>query len=259
MRVFPVFCICLLSFLSGLSSEAAGKNSGIKEIIPADSRQRYQNWKAELLSTEFGRREWNSYANRSDFLLTIEVSGERKYGASTDDFEWDDDGNLVAAKITLGKNLDKGFPDPVYYPVMNSLATYDGLFEVDGDILASTKIMHEIGHVNFTAETNAAIFQQQNKLIASYNTIFLRNGYDVTDPRLVALADELGAKPIEIWEDREYRSEVSAMMYLIQRMEGETFSCSVFNRMRRNIADHARNHNDKFQPIVTSILPGCRN
>jgi len=75
----------------------------------------------------------------------------------------------------------------------------------------------------------------------------------------VALADELGAKPIEIWEAREYNSEVSAMMYLIQRMEGETFSCSVFSRMRRNIADHARNHNDKFQPIVTSSLPGCRN
>ena len=262
MRVFTVFCICLLSFLSVVSAEAVGKRpggAGIKEVIPADSRQRYQNWKDELLSTEFGRREWNAYANRSDFLLTIEVSDERKNGASTDDFEWDDEGNLVAAKITLGKSLDKGFPDPVYYPVMNSLATYDGLFEVDGDILASTKIIHEIGHVNFTAGTDAEIFQQQNKLIASYNNIFLRNGYDVTDPRLVALADELGAKPIEIWEAREYNSEVNAMMYLIQRMKGETFSCSVFSRMRRNIADHARNHNDKFQPIVTSSLPGCRN
>jgi hypothetical protein len=79
---------------------------------------------------------------------------------------WDDDGNLIAATITLGKNLDKGFPDPVYYPVMNSLATYDGLYNVDGDILASTKIIHELGHVNSTAAMNAKLFQRQNKLMA---------------------------------------------------------------------------------------------
>ena len=262
MRVFRVFGISLFSFLLVLPCVAADRKPGefgIKEIIPVDAKQRYQSWKEELLSTEFGREQWNKYASRTDFLLTIEVSDDRKYGAGTDDFEWDDDGNLVAAKITLGKNLDKGFPDPVYYPVMNSLATYDGLFEVDGDILASTKIVHEIGHVNFTAQTNAKIFQRQNKLMASYNNIFLRNGYNTRDPRLVALADELGAKPIEIWEDREYRSEVSAMRYLVERMNGESFSCSVFSRMKRNIADYARNYHDKFDGIVGSGLPACRN
>jgi hypothetical protein len=232
--------------------------SGIKEVIPPDARQRYENWKHELLSTEFGREQWNAYANRNDFLLTIVVSDKRKYGAGTDDFEWDNDGNLVAAKITLGKNLDKGFPDPVYYPVMNSLATYDGLYEVDGDILASTKIIHEIGHVNFTAETNAKVFQLQNRLMASYNNIFLRNGYNTSDPRLVALADELGAKPIEIWEDREYRSEVSAMRYLVERMSHESFSCSLFSRMKKNIAEYAGNYRDKFEEIVTPNEPECR-
>ena len=232
---------------------------GIKEDIPADARQRYQSWKNELLATEFGREQWNAYANRQDFLLTITVSGNRKYGAGTDDFEWDDTGKLIAAKITLGRNLDKGFPDPVYYPVMNSLATYDGLYNIDGDILASTKIIHELGHVNSTAAMNAKVFQRQNKLMASYNTIFLKNGYDINDPRLVALADELGAKPIEIWEDREYNSEVSAMMYLLERMQGESFSCSVFSRMKRNISDYARNFHNKFDQIVGAGAHSCRN
>src|SRR5215210_3506349 len=148
------------------------KQTGIREVIPSDARQRYQSWKDELLSTDFGREQWNSYAARTDFLLTIVVSREWKYGAGTNDFEWDEEGNLVAATITLGKNIDKGFPDPVYYPVMNSLANYDGVHEIDGDILASTKMIHEIGHVNFTAETNAKVFQLQNKLMASYNNIF---------------------------------------------------------------------------------------
>lgn len=235
------------------------EQTGIKEVIPADSRARYQSWKNELLSTEFGREQWNAYANRKDFLLTIVVSSERKYGAGTDDFEWDDNGNLVAAKITLGKSLDKGLPDPVYYPVMNSLATYEGLYQIDGDILASTKMIHEIGHVNFTAQANATVFQKQNRLMASYNSIFLRNGYNTRDPRLVALADELGAKPIEIWEEREYRSEVTAMRYLVERMHGEAFSCSVFSRMKRNIADHARNYHDKFEELFSSGLPPCQN
>ncbi|PYT01784.1 MAG: hypothetical protein DMF63_02790 [Acidobacteria bacterium] len=241
------------------STESKRPTSGIVEDIPADARQRYQNWKDELLSTEFGREQWNLYANRVDFLLTIQVSDHRKYGAGTDDFKWDDEGKLVAATITLGKNLDKGFPDPVYYPVMNSLATYDGLYDIDGDILASTKIIHEIGHVNLTAVTNATVFQKQNKLMASYNSIFLKNGYNTSDPKLVALADELGAKPIEIWEDREYNSEAIAMRYLIERIDGESFSCSVFGRMKRNISDYARSFHTKFDDMVGTGIPACRN
>jgi hypothetical protein len=262
MRVFTVFGIFVFSFFvvdAVAGSKSSSTEHGIKEIIPADARQRYQSWKEELLSTEFGREQWTAYANRKDFLLTIVVSGDRKYGAGTDDFEWDDDGNLIAAKITLGKNLDKGFPDPVYYPVMNSLATYDRVYGIDGDILASTKIIHEIGHVNFTAATSAVVFQRQNKLMASYNNIFLRNGYNTSDPRLVALAEELGAKPIEIWEDREYRSEVGAMRFLIERIHGESFSCSVFSRMKRNIADYARNYQGIFDIVGNAGFPTCRD
>lgn len=223
---------------------------GIKEIVPVDVRHRYQKWKDELLSTEFGRHQWEQYANNKEFLLKIVVSRERKYGAGTDDFEWDENGKLISATITLGKNLDKGFPDPVYYPVMNSLATYDGLYQISGDILASTKIIHEIGHVNFTAEANGKSFQRENKLMASYNTIFLKNGYNTSDPRLVDLANQLGAKPIEIWEAREYRSEVSALRYLIERMDHEPNYCSVFARAKRNIASYAREYKYSFDEVV---------
>ena len=231
---------------------------GIKEVVPSNARQRYESWKKQLFSTNFGREQWSHYANRNDFLLTIVVSDERKFGAATDDFEWNDEGNLVAATIYLGKNIDKGLPDPVYYPVMNSLATYNSIYEIDGDILASTKIVHELAHVNFTAAANANTFRKQNRLIASYNSIFLRNGYNVKDPRLVALATELGANPIEIWEEREYRSEVNAMRYLMERISRESFYCSVMDRMKRNVSEYAGNFRDNFQALLNSPPQGCR-
>jgi hypothetical protein len=247
---------------SSKTSQRTGKlgEVGIKENVPADVRNRYESWKKELLSTEFGREQWEQYANNKEFLLKINISRDRKYGAGTDDFEWDDNGKLISATITLGKNLDKGFPDPVYYPVMNSLATYDGLYEISGDILASTKIIHEIGHVNFTAQINGKTYERQNKLMASYNSIFLKNGYNTSDPRLVELATQLGAKPIEIWEAREYRSEVSAMRYLIERMDHEPNYCSVFTRMKRNISNYAREYRTSFDEVVEgSSRNGCQN
>ena len=258
MRIAGFLSLGLLALLlptvvtdaRGLSDKRAARGTkdktGIREVIPVEARSRFEKWKEQILSTDFGRQQWDRYASSKDFLLTIVVSNDRKFGAGTGDFEWDDNGKLVAATITLGRNLDKGYPDPVYYPVMNSLATYNTFYEIDGSILASTKIIHEIGHVNFTAQADAKLFQKQDKLIASYNSIFLKNGYDTTDPRLVALANELGAKPIEIWEDREYQSEASAMKYLMQRIDRESFYCSVMDRMRRNIHFYARNYQSKF-------------
>lgn len=232
---------------------------GIHEDIPDDFRDRYDRWKAEMLSTEIGRKQWDYYANNKNFTLTIVVSSDWKHGAGTGEYEWNKQGELVAATITLGKKLDKGYPDPVYYPVMNSLSAYNGLDEVSGDILASTKLMHEFGHVNFTAQTDIDVFLRQNKLMASYNSIFLRNGHNISDPRLVALQDELGGKPIDIWENREYRSEVSAMSYLMERISHESFYCSVVSRIRRNLVDYARQYQDKFAAISGSNMSVCKN
>ena len=232
---------------------------GIQEDIPADFRGRYDRWKTEMLSTEIGRKQWDYYANNKDFTLRIVVSNNWKHGAGTGDYEWNKNGQLIAATITLGKKLDKGYPDPVYYPVMNSLSAYNGFDEVNGDILASTKMMHEFGHVNFTAQTDTNLFLRQNKLMASYNSIFLRNGHNVMDPRLVELASELGGKPIDIWENREYRSEVSAMSYLMERISHESFYCSVVSRIRRNLADYARQYQDRFAAISGSNVAVCKN
>ena len=266
MRAKSVLFVFLLTLTvsvnptSAMKPAADGrkKTTGIKESVPDSLRPRYERWKSELLSTEIGRRQWESYSGRTDFLLTIVVSKSRRFGAGTDDFEWNDDGRLVAATITVGHELDKGYPDPVYYPVMNSLATYDHAFEIDGDLLASTKLIHELAHVDLAADTDSRLYRRQNKLIDSYNLIFLRNGYDVSDPRLVVLAEELGKPPIEIWQEREYQSEVRAMQFLIERLDREPFSCYVFDKMRRNISEYAGHHRGKF----ASFEPGahtCRN
>lgn len=229
---------------------------GIREAVPNEYRVRYQRWKDELLATKYGRILWDSYAANREFLLTIKVAGSRKFGAGTDDFEWDGNGKLIAATITLGKDLDKGFPDPIYYPVMNSLSMSMESTGIDGSVLASTKLAHEIGHVNFTAEANSRVFQRQDRLIAAYYKIFLNNGYNTGDPRLVELSRELGRDPIEIWEDREYWSEVSAMKFLVERIKNETYYCSVLNKVRRNINNFARNYRDRFLQFSDIAVSG---
>ncbi len=246
-------------FVSGghVTSMRAAGEFGIKEIIPKQFLSKYQKWKDELLATEYGRKIWNDYATRQDFLLTIRVEGSRKFGAGTDDFEWDDNGQLVAATVTLGKDLDKGVPDPVYYPVMNSLSAFGNSHVVDASILASTKLAHEIGHVSFTAKANSSVFRRQNKLMDNYYKIFLGNGFNTRDPRLTSLEKELGAQPIAIWEDREYWSEVGALHFLVERLGNETFYCSILNKLKRNVADHARNYKDRFELSTIGSRSTC--
>ena len=230
---------------------------GIKEVVPKEFSSRYQKWKGELLATEYGRKLWDSYADNREFLLTIKVSSSRKFGAGTDDFEWDASGKLIAATVTLGKDLDKGFPDPVYYPVMNSLSSQGELHGPAQSILASTKIAHEIGHVAFTAEINSSLFRKQNKLMESYYKIFLANGFNTRDPRLVSLEKELGGQPIAIWEDREYWSEVSAMRYLVEKIGNAGFYCTVIGKIKRNVSAYAWRYKDRFELNSLALRPAC--
>ena len=257
---YPVLLLVVLVSLFASSRAAAGvlgDERGVKEIVPKEYRSRYQKWKNELLATEYGRELWDKYAENQEFLLTIKVSASRKNGAATDDFEWDASGKLIGATVTLGKDLDKGFPDPVYYPVMNSLASQSSPRDMTGDLLASTKIAHEIGHVVFTAQANSAVFRDQNRLMASYYNIFLKNGFNTRDPRLMTLENELGARPLDIWEDREYWSEASALRYLVQRIQGETFYCSVINKIRTNVAEYAAQYRDRFDLNGLTQKPAC--
>ena len=112
-------------------------DGGIREDVPAKYRERYDRWKAELLSTAYGREQWDKYADNKNFILTIVVTGDRKKGAGTDKFLWDDAGRFVGATITLGANLDEGYPNPIYYPVLNSLASDSSAYSISGRILAA--------------------------------------------------------------------------------------------------------------------------
>lgn len=258
LLLVTVFCLSAVVYSGGIGFDddvAAGikmrivdtpTDGGIREEIPEKYKERFEKWKIELLSTEFGRREWDNYANNKNFILTIKVSSKRDKGAGTDDFLWDETGKFVGATITLGDDLNDGFPDPVYYPVLNSLSSGEATFSVSGGIVAATKISHEIGHVNQTAAANKKFIETQNQLVPVYISIFLKNGRNTKDKKLVDLAEQMGGTPIEIWESREYWSEVNAMRYLNERIGKENFYCMVFRKIRRNIETYAKSYENRF-------------
>jgi len=222
-------------------------DGGIKLEIKPKYQERFDRWKDELLSTDVGRQQGDNYANNKSFLLTITVSNDVGKGAGTGKYLWTDEGKFVGATITLGDDLDRGYPGPVYYPVMNSLSLDEASYMVNPRILAATKLAHELGHVDQTARANGEALRLQDKLMPEYNSIFLKNGLKTTDKKLVDLANQMGGTPIEIWESREYWSEVSAMAYLKERINKENFYCKVFSKIRQNVEEYARDYRDRFE------------
>lgn len=232
------------------------KDGGIRESVPRKFEQRYQKWKDELLATEFGREQWARYAANKNFVLKLVVSGENERGAATGDYQWTEEGKLVGATILLGSDLDKGYPNPIYFPVMNSLAFgEESTAKISRSVLAAAKIAHEFGHVNLTAVTDPNLIRLQNKLIPDYNKILLSNGHNPNDERLLDLAGQMGGSPVEIWENREYWGEVNAMRYLVDRINGEDFYCSVLNKIRHNVSFYAKNYEARFTEITGSKKP----
>ena len=61
-------------------------DGGIRTEVSGKFKDRFEKWKAELLSTDFGRQQWDTYANNKQFILTIVVTGDKKKGAGTDKF-----------------------------------------------------------------------------------------------------------------------------------------------------------------------------
>ena len=262
-RLFPscilVFVSCLIFpsatyaydlFFPSVSIVETPRDGGIREDIPKKYLERYARWKTELLSTEFGRRQWEAYADNSRFVLTIKIDGDKGKGAGTDNFQWDSQGNFVGATITLGNQIDDGYPNPIYYPVLNSLSADQSPYLISGRILAATKLSHELGHVAQAATANRELIEKQSKLIPEYTSIFLKNGHNTQDQKLVELVEEIGGTPIEIWESREYWSEVTAMKYLSERIKDEDYYCFVFNKIRTNISNYARDYVDRFEPAA---------
>src|SRR5689334_10235001 len=48
-------------------------DGGIREQVPKKLQERYRRWKEEFLSTEYGRAQWNKYAENKNFVLNIVV------------------------------------------------------------------------------------------------------------------------------------------------------------------------------------------
>jgi hypothetical protein len=234
-------------------------DGGIVESVSVKYKDRYQKWKSELLSTSYGREQWEKYAQNKNFILKITVSNKENQGAGTGEYQWNDKGELVGATITLGWKLDKGFPSPVYFPVMNSISEFNIPGEISNETLAATKFMHEFGHVNMTYSTNYQTFQLQNKLIPDYNKILLTNGYNTKDERLLELAEKMGGTPVEIWENREYWGETNAMNYLLERVQKTDYFCSVVKKINYNVRTFAVTYKERFFEVENAkSTPSCR-
>lgn len=232
-----------------------GTDSGIKEVIGDKYKKRYQEWKTEFLSTHAGREEWAAYERSDHFLLTITISEENVRGGGTGKYKWNESGELIAATITLGGRISEGYPSPVYYPVMNSLAPGNSSYAGSGSILAATKIAHEFGHVRRMAKTNPAVYRLQTQLIPVYNSILLSNGLNTRDPRLIELAQKMGGTPVQIWEDREYWGEVGAMLFLRDVTARQSYQCALFNRIREFVELYAKPYRDRFAEIGSASSP----
>ena len=223
---------------------------GIKEVIPAKYATRYFAWKKDFLSTQAGRDQWALYEGNPHFTLTITVSRDNAEGAATGKYRWDQSGRLIAATITLGSRLDNGYPNPIYFPVMNSLMATDSLLPIGGNTLAATKIAHEFGHVIRTSQVDSSLYQLQSQLIPEYNKIFLDNGRKAADPKLVELATQMGGTPVDIWEDREYWGETNAMLYLRDRITENSMRCYLFSRIRHSVDLYAKQYEKRFFDIA---------
>ena len=223
---------------------------GIKEVIAKKYEKRYEEWKTEFLSTDIGRTQWEMYSHHPQLALTITVSDTNPKGAGSGKYKWNDKGELIAATITLGSEIDRGFPSSVYYPVMNALEPFEAARLIDGSMLAATKIAHEFGHVMRISSTPEQLYNLQIQMVPVYNKIFLNNGHNVNDPRLVDMAKKMGGNPVEIWEDREYWGEANAMLFLRDRVAKEKFHCRLFGKIKQAVDEYAKNYEERFNEIA---------
>jgi hypothetical protein len=241
-----------IAYAAVSAPRVTAETSGIREVIPDKYQKRYQEWRSEFLSTEIGRAQWELYSRKPNFSLTITVAKGNSHGAGSGKYEWDESGQLKSATITLGTEIDKGFPSSVYYPVMNALEMYESEQLLGPSVLAAAKLAHEFGHVTRMAGTPEATYRLQTRLVPDYNKIFLNNGHNIDDPRLVELAKLMGGNPVQLWEDREYWGEANAMLFLRDRVSKESFHCKLFNKIKRSVEEYAKSYEERFTEIAKS-------
>jgi hypothetical protein len=222
--------------------EVREQSGGVSESVPDKYLKRYLRWKAEYLSTEAGRRQWQRYAADEHFALKVTVSPQLGQGGLVSDYKWDEAGRLVGASITLGVGLDGGLPPSLYYPVTSALAAAEESDGLTGDILAAAKMAHEFGHVNRAADTGAALFERQNRLAADYARLFEESGYNARDPRLAEVTRMLGGTPFDVKREREHRAEANALVFLQERMSAEAGKGALFKQIRKSIEEYGEKH-----------------
>ena len=231
--------------MSAWLAERANKST-VREVISSEFKKRYQQWKNEYLTTVVGREQRERFALNQHFELTITVSKQQRHGAKVD-FHWDDFGHLVAATIILGDKLDSGYPSSINYPITCSLSTGDLAPEVKGKILAATKLSHEFGHLNQVMSMDGRIYQLQNKLMLEYMRIFDGNGFDVHDPTLLALAQQMGGTPVSISQHREHWAEAGAIDYLRERLPKLNKRAKIPSAIKEAIDAYQFAYGDRFQ------------
>jgi len=241
-----------LNYLRDGRVSVAPESGGIREVISSKYEKRYQEWKNEFLSTDIGRAQWDMYAKHPRLVLTITITGNNRHGAGSGKYKWNEAGELIAATITLGSDLDHGFPSSVYYPVMNALEPFEASNLIGGSVLAAAKIAHEFGHVMKISSTPEPLYALQTQLVPVYNKIFLNNGHNVKDPRLLELAQKMGGNPVELWEDREYWGEANAMLFLRDRVAKEKFHCRLFGKIKQSVEEYAKGYEERFAEIAKS-------
>lgn len=222
------------------------EESTVRELISPEYKKRYQKWKDEYLSTAVGREQWKRFALNQHFELTITVSKRQGHGAKVD-FYWDDFGHLVAATMILGDKLDSGYPSSINYPITCSLSTGDLPREVKGKILAATKLSHEFGHLNQVMSMDGRIYQLQNRLMLEYMGIFNGNGFDVHDPTLMALGQQMGGTPVSISQHREHWAEAGAIDYLRERLPKLNKRAKIPSSIKEAIDAYQFAYGDRFQ------------
>ena len=223
----------------------------LREDVPQKYAKRYQEWKEEFLSTDIGKAQWEMYSRHPYLQLTITVGGAKNAeGAGSGKYKWNEKGELIAATIMLGERINEGYPSRVYYPVMNALEPFEARNLIGSRVLAATKIAHEFGHVMKISSTPHDVYHLQLQLVPIYNKIFLSNGYNVKDPRLVDLAQKMGGNPVEIWEDREYWGEANAMLFLRDRVAKEKFHCRLFGKIKQAVEEYAKDYEERFAEIA---------
>ena len=236
--------------LNDRQPSTASEGNGIREDVPAKYQRRYSEWKEEFLSTSVGRQQWDLYANNSRFTLTIVVSETNDTGAGSGKYKWNDRGELIAATITLGNRLEEGYPSAVYYPVMTALEPFRSANVIGPSVLAAAKLAHEFGHILKISITPEDLYHLQVRLVPVYNQIFLHNGYNVKDPRLVEIAAKMGGNPVEIWQDREYWGEANAMLFLRDRVANEKYHCRLFGKIKQIVDLYAKGYEERFAEIA---------